>query len=172
MISVFPAWTISASLANFSLPSFSLFLFLPLPVSAFFFLSPDPTMTSPWLQKARPIWRTNSSQSQWQSEWQRREPHTVQTSKSGLLTETPNPRDTPPRPTPPLPTSVWVRMDAEKAAAPQQWKVLPAWDRFSLDDLLTIQTNSEKQWKDNGWLKKKNCTCLKGNYVMDPETQI
>lgn len=92
------------------------------------------------------------------NDWHWREPHPVQTSENGLLTENPTPyRAAPPHPThrhdTPLPTSVWVRMDAELGIKPHQQKELPAWEHFlSPHDLLTIQIYSKKQWKDNGWL--------------------
>lgn len=58
------------------------------------------------------------------------------------------------------------------AAVSQQRKMHLPENKFSLDDFLTIQTNSKKQWKDFVLISKKTVLVSKENMSLGQETQI
>lgn len=87
----------------------------------------------------------------------------------------PKPQSYPTQPHPPTlhcPLQCGLEGMLSMAAVSQQRKMHLPENKFSLDDFLTIQTNSKKQWKDFVLISKKTVLVSKENMSLGQETQI
>lgn len=133
VVSVFPAWTTSALLANFSLSFFSLSLFLPLSLCFLPFVSwsyYDFTMVT-----ESEIDLENESESEPVTEWMTMTgtPHSADIKEWIIYQDPPQipalPHPASPTNTP-LPTSVWIRRDAEHGSCVSAKESTPAWEQI------------------------------------------
>lgn len=121
-----------------------LFLFFLSLHSSFCFLSLDPLIplwSSPWWQKLKWMWKVNSSQSKWPSEWRDpthcRHPGMDHSQDPGSQSYS-----TPPHPAnTPFPISLWIRKDAKQGnTVSKNWISCLFENNFHFEGLPIIQT--------------------------------